>query len=97
MLNNAVPSLNVAQLNLQDGLINLANVDWKNLPSEVVEDLKELRKIGSANERDLPPDKFMKLLMYVQVVKFLSLISFILMHIHELDPIFWLVTVKQPK
>ena len=76
-LNNAVPSLNVGQLNLQDGLINLANIDWKNLPSEVVKDLKEVRKIGSANERDLSPDKFMKLLMYVQVVKRLSLISFI--------------------
>jgi hypothetical protein len=68
-LTNAIPSLNVRQLNLQDGLLDLTNIDWKNLPGNVVDDLNEVRKIGSAFERDLPLDKFTKLLMDVQVGK----------------------------
>ena len=68
---------NAERLNLQDGFIDLTEVDMTNLESEVVEDLNEVRRIHSPFERHLSLDEFTKLMMSVPVGIFMrSLICF---------------------
>ena len=64
-------NLNAERLNLQDGFIDLMEVDMTNLQSEVVEDLNEVRQTGSHFKRHLPLDEFTKLMMSVPVVIFM--------------------------
>ena len=59
---------------MQDGFIDLTEVDMTNLQSEVVEDLNEVRQIGSPFERHLSLDEFTKLMMSVPVGVFMRLL-----------------------